>query len=129
MDKSSRIITPKRGEIYIVNFEPTIGVEIKKTRPALIIQNDIGNKYSPITIVAGITSKFDDKLYPTEVLIKSPEGGLKNDSFILLNQIRSIDNQRLIKYLGNISLATMEKVDQAISISLGLISSLSKGYR
>jgi len=63
---------PKRGEIHLVSFDPTIGAEIKKTRPALILQNDISNQYSPITIVAAITSKFEEPLYPTEVLIKAP---------------------------------------------------------
>ena len=112
---------PKRGEIYLVNFDPTIGSEIQKVRPALILQNDVANQYSPIVIVAGITSKFSQPLYPTEVLIKAPEGGLKRDSVVLLNQIRSIDKQRLSKYLGVLSLDILERVDSAIQISLGLI--------
>ncbi|MFZ2631717.1 MAG: type II toxin-antitoxin system PemK/MazF family toxin [Desulfosalsimonadaceae bacterium] len=91
---------PKRGEVFLVNFDPTIGTEIKKTRPAIILQNDISNEYSSITIVAAITSQFDEVLYPTEVPIYSPEGGLKQDSVVLLNQIRSIDKQRLVKRLG-----------------------------
>ena len=61
---------PKRSEVYLVNFDPTIGSEIRKTRPALILQNDIGNEFSPITIVAAITSQYDDNLYPTEVFIE-----------------------------------------------------------
>ena len=85
-------IAPVRGEVYLVNFDPTLGSEIKKTRPALIIQNDVANRHSPITIVAAITSKFDDSLYPTEVLIAAGEGGLKQDSVVLLNQIRSPKN-------------------------------------
>jgi mRNA interferase MazF len=64
----------RRGEIYLVNFDPTLGAEIKKTHPALVVQNDIGNKYSPITIVAAITSKFKFPLYPTEVLLDSKDG-------------------------------------------------------
>jgi len=112
---------PKRGEVYLVNFEPTIGSEIQKTRPALILQNDVLNQYSPITIVAAITSKFEEPLYPTEVLIKAPEGGLKYDSVALLNQIRSIDKQRLLKYMGILSSETMEQVDRAMQISLGLV--------
>jgi mRNA interferase MazF len=63
--------TPKRSEIYVVNFDPTIGAEIKKTRPALVIQNDVSNKHSSITIVAAITSKYDENLYPTEVLLSA----------------------------------------------------------
>ncbi len=78
----ARIASPKRGEVYLVNFDPTIGPEIRKTRPALIIQNDVANEYSPITIVAAITSKFEDELYPTEVLIKTGEAGLTQQSVI-----------------------------------------------
>jgi mRNA interferase MazF len=75
----------------LLNFDSAIGSEISKTRLALIIQNDIANEYSPITIIAAITSKFDDRLYHTEVQIEPPEGGIKTNSVILLNQIRSID--------------------------------------
>ena len=117
----AKIILPERGEVFLVNFDPTIGSEIKKTRPALIIQNDIANEHSPITIVAAITSKFDDKLYPTEVEIIAGEGGLKQDSVVLLNQIRSIDCQRLAKKLGKVKDSTLRKVDLSIKISLGLI--------
>ena len=117
----AKIISPVRGEIYLVNFDPTLGSEIKKTRPALIIQNDVANKYSPVTIVAAITSKYDDRLYPTEVLISAGSGGLKQDSVVLLNQIRSIDRQRLAKRLGEVEEDVMRKVDSAIKISLGLI--------
>ncbi len=116
------IIQPIRGEIYLVNFDPTIGSEISKTRPALIIQNNIANRSSPIIIIAAITSKFDDRLYPTEVLIEAPEGELKTNSVILLNQIRSIDKQRLIKRIGTISSEKLNEVDRAIQISLGLIN-------
>ena len=113
--------SPKRGDIYLVNFDPTLGAEIQKTRPALILQNDIANRYSPITIVAAITSKFDEPLYPTEVLISSPEGGLAVDSVTLLNQIRSIDKRRLVRRLGAIRVSTMERVEQSLQISLGLL--------
>jgi mRNA interferase MazF len=112
---------PKRGEIYLVNFDPTIGAEIKKTRPALILQNNISNQYNSITIFAAITSKFDEPSYPTEILIKAPEGGLNVDSVVLLNQIRSIDKRRLIRHLRALSTTTMELVNQAIQISLALV--------
>jgi mRNA interferase MazF len=115
------VSSPKRGDIYLVNFDPTLGAEIQKTRPALILQNDIANRYSPITIVAAITSKFDEPLYPTEVLISSPEGGLAVDSVTLLNQIRSIDKRRLVRRLGAIRVSTMERVEQSLQISLGLL--------
>ena len=122
MLSKGKIIYPQRGEIYLVNFDPTIGSEIKKTRPALILQNDVSNQYSPITIVAALTSQFTEPLYPTEVLIKVPEGGLQVDSVALLNQIRSIDKQRLIKRSGVLESVTMEQVDKAIQISLGLVN-------
>jgi mRNA interferase MazF len=116
-----KIEFPKRGEIYLVNFDPTVGSEIQKTRPALILQNDISNQYSLITIVAAITSQFDSETYPTEVLINPPEGGLTVTSVVLLNQIRSIDKQRLVKRMGIVSDRLMGYVDNAIQISLGLI--------
>jgi mRNA interferase MazF len=115
-------LVPKRGEIYLVNFDPTIGREIKKTRPAVVIQNDISNRYSDITIVAAISSKFGPKIYPTEVLLKLGEAGMHLESVILLNQVRSIDHQRMVKRLGKLSAATLNQVDRAIAISLGLIS-------
>ncbi len=119
---AQRVIQPIRGEIYLVNFDPTIGSEISKTRPSLIIQNNIANENSPITIIAAITSKFDDRLYPTEVLIEPPDGGLKTTSVILLNQIRSIDRQRLIKRIGAIGSGKLNEVDRAIQISFGLVN-------
>lgn len=112
---------PQRGDIYLVNFDPTLGAEIKKTRPALIIQNDIGNTYSPITIVAAITSKFGAPPYPTEVVMEPGESGLPLRSAAVLNQIRSVDRQRLVRRLGHASAKTMDCVDRAIRISLGLI--------
>lgn len=117
----AKMISPKRGEVYLVNFDPTLGSEIKKTRPALILQNDIANEHSPITIVAAIISKFDDNLYPTEVEISAGEGGLKQDSVVLLNQIRSIDCRRLSKKLGKAKDSTLKKIDLSVKISLGSI--------
>lgn len=109
-----------RGDIFAVDFEPVRGSEQGKVRPALIIQNDIGNRYSPTIIVAALTtgnySRFD-----VNVLIKAPEGGLANDSIVLLNQIRTIDRVRLGRYWGRVSPQTMEQVDEAIKISLGLV--------
>lgn len=121
MARKQTVTYPKRGEVYLVNFDPTTGAEIKKTRPALILQNNISNQYSRIIIVAAITSQFRETLYPTEVLVQAPEGGLNINSVVLLNQIRSIDKQRLIKRLGNLELETLQKVDEAIQISLGLV--------
>lgn len=121
MAKKREGITPQRGEVYTVDFEPTLGAEIKKTRPALILQNDIANRYSPITIVAAITSQFDKSLYPTEVFIKKGEAGLKYDSVVLLNQIRSIDTRRLVRRLGTVDKETIRKIDMALEVSLGII--------
>lgn len=114
-------IVPRRGEVYLVNFDPTVGAEIQKTRPALVLQNDLANRHSAITIVAAITSQFDEPLYPSEVLISPPEGGLRTKSVALLNQIRSIDKQRLVRRLGSLRSETINRIDHAILISLGLI--------
>jgi len=111
---------PRRGSIYLVNLDPPMGSEIRKTRPAVIIQNDVGNQYSTTTIIAPVTSG-EDAVYPVEVAVKSPEGGLDKNSLILLNQIRAIDKKRLVKHLGELSMKTMMEVDKAILISLGLV--------
>jgi mRNA interferase MazF len=121
MAKDSRVTRPRRGEVWLVSFDPTIGAEIKKTRPALVLQNDIANRYSPVTIVAAITSQFEERIYPTEVLIKASEAGLTADSVALLNQIRSIDRRRLVRRLGAVRPATMTNVERALMISLGLV--------
>ncbi len=121
MAAKQKIARPLRGEVYFVAFDPTLGAEIRKTRPALILQNDIANRSSPITIVAAITSKFDDELYPTEVLVRAPEGGLDAGSVVLLNQIRSVDRRRLMRRIGRLVPETMRLVDRALMLSLGLI--------
>ena len=121
MAKSRTLTYPRRGEVYLVRFDPAIGAEIKKTRPALVIQNDIGNKEAATTIVAAITSKFGPELYPVEVLIEAPEGGLEADSVVRLDQIRSVDKARLVKRLGRLNPATMREVSRAIAISLWLL--------
>ena len=121
MAKDSRVTRPRRGEVWLVSFDPTIGAEIKKTRPALVLQNDIANRYSPVTIVAAITSQFEERIYPTEVLIKASEAGLTADMVALLNQIRSIDRRRLVRRLGAVRPATMTNVERALMISLGLV--------
>lgn len=110
----------RRGEVYLVAFDPTVGAEIQKTRPGLIIQNDIANRYSPITIVAAITTSVDDVPYPTDVGVRTGEGGLRRDSVVLLNQVRSVDKGRLVRKMGRLATATMRKVDRARAISLGL---------
>jgi mRNA interferase MazF len=121
MERRPRVTSPRRGEVYLVSFDPTVGSEIQRTRPALILQNDIANRHSPITIVAAMTSQFEEPLYPTEVLITPPEGGLTTPSVVLLNQIRSIDRQRLVRRLGRVTAGTLERVNRALQLSLGLI--------
>jgi mRNA interferase MazF len=113
---------PRRGEIYLVSFDSTVGHEIQKTCPAVIIQNDISNEHSPIAIVAAISSHFADPPRPREVPI--PTGsrtGLSQRSAVILNQIRSIDRARLQKRLGTLDVATMRRVDEAMKISLGFV--------
>ena len=121
MAKRPNITYPRRGEIHLVRFDPAEGAEIKKTRPAVILQNDISNRFSPVTIVAAITSRFKIPLYPVQVLIHAPEGGLEVDSVIALNQIRTCDRSRIVKRLGKLKPTTMALIDQALRISLGLI--------
>jgi mRNA interferase MazF len=112
----------RRGDIYLVCFDPTVGHEIKKTRPALIIQNDIGNRYSSLTIAAAITSKVPAVPSPVEVVLAPSEtNGLDVRSAIRVDQIRTIDRRRLIKRLGLADDETMAKVDRAIKVSLGLV--------
>ena len=113
---------PLRGEIYLTALDPTIGREIQKTRPALIIQNDVSNRLSEITIVAPITSTVRFPLNPVHVLLPTDaDTGLVVNSVALLNQIRAVDRRRLIKRLGAANAAIMEQADDAIKISLGLI--------
>ena len=113
---------PRRGEVYLVNFDPVVGAEIRKTRPALVLQNNIANRYSPLTIVCAITSQYEFPLYPVEVELKSGDGGTAKDSVVLLNQIRSVDKTRLVRRLGAIHPETMRRVERALQISLGLVA-------
>lgn len=108
----------RRGDVILVNLDPVIGSEQGKTRPALVIQNDIGNEYSPTAIVAPITSKIFSKQYPTNIELQ--EKPLKEKSTILFNQIRTIDKSRIIKNYGRISSRKIKEVNEAIMSSLGL---------
>lgn len=110
----------KRGDIVLVNLDPVTGSEQGKTRPALVIQNNIGNEYSPTTIIAPITTKIFSMKYPTNVEIDSTNSPLKEKSTVLLNQIRTIDKVRIIKNYGKISNKKMKEVDESIMNSLGL---------
>ena len=110
----------KRGTIHLANLEPVKGHEQGGVRPVLIIQNDISNEYSPVIIIAAITSKVFQKEYPTNVFIKKGDSGLKKDSTIMLNQIRTIDKNRLIKRSGTLDNYLMNKVDKALKVSLSI---------
>jgi mRNA interferase MazF len=102
----------RRGDVCLV----------RQTRPALVIQNDVGNQFSPLTVVAAITSKVSPEPFPVEVAVApSRANGLSQQSAIRLDQIRTIDRSRVVKRLGAIDAASMRKVDEAIKISLGLI--------
>ena len=111
----------KRGEIFLADLEPVKGSEQGGIRPVLIIQNDSGNQYSPVTIIAAITSKVHEKEYPTNVFISKQESKLDKDSTIMLNQIRTIDKSRLVKRISNLNNFIMDKVDMAIKISLQIM--------
>jgi mRNA interferase MazF len=109
---------PRRGAIYWVNLDPTVGTEIGKTRPAVIISNDTGNQYSARVIVAPLTTGGIGKVYPFEVLVPAAEGGLEHTSKIALDQIRTLDKKRLGQLLGELPAERMTEVDQAIRRSL-----------
>lgn len=111
----------KRGDIYYADLSPVIGSEQGGIRPVLIIQNDMGNKYSPTVIIAAITSQINKAKLPTHIEISSEEYGLNKDSVILLEQLRTIDKRRLKDKIGHINNVLMERVDNAISISIGLV--------
>ena len=110
----------KRGDIFLANLEPVEGSEQGGIRPVLIIQNDLSNKYSPVTIVASLTSKKFTKEFPTNVFLSKKDSELDKDSTILLNQIKTIDKKRIIRRLGCLDIYFMNKVNMAIKISLGL---------
>ena len=114
---------PRRGEIYLVEFDPARGHEIQKTRPALVIQNNIGNRHGSVTIVAAITSHIPSVPIPVDVVVSpTKSNGLSVESAIKLGQIRSVDRGRLVKRLGILDGAILRQVDEAIKISLGLIT-------
>jgi len=111
----------RRGDIYFADLSPVIGSEQGGTRPVLVLQNDIGNQYSPTTIIAAVTSQISKAKLPTHVEVTAKNSGLEKDSVILLEQIRTIDKSRLKDKVTSLNDELMEKVAQAIEISLGLI--------
>jgi mRNA interferase MazF len=109
-------LTPRRGEVWLVNFNPGRGSEQRGIRPALVIQNDTGNIYASTTILAAITSTI--KEFPVTVVLPAGEGGLKQRSMINLAQLLTIDKGRLQRRLGNITDPVIERVNEAIRVSL-----------
>ena len=110
----------KRGDIFYADLSPVIGSEQGGIRPVIIIQNDIGNRYSPTVIVAAITSQINKAKLPTHVEISSEEYGLNRDSLVLLEQIRTLDKRRLKEKIGHMTDKDMSKVNKALLISLNL---------
>ncbi len=111
----------KRGDIYYADLSPVIGSEQGGLRPVLIVQNDVGNKYSPTVIAAAITSKMGKTKLPTHIDVIGNQVGLAKDSVILLEQIRTIDKKRLKEKMGHLDDDTMRNVNDAIGVSFGLI--------
>ena len=110
----------KRGDIYYADLSPVVGSEQGGLRPVLVIQNDVGNKYSPTVIVSAITSKMSKAKLPTHIDVFANQVGLSKDSVILLEQIRTIDKVRLKEKMGHLDDSIMLEVNSALSISFGL---------
>ena len=111
----------KRGDIFYADLSPVVGSEQGGVRPVLVVQSDVGNKYSPTIIVAAVTSQINKAKLPTHMEIGASEYGLPKDSVILLEQIRTIDKKRLREKIGHSDEEMMRKVDEALLISFGLI--------
>ncbi|MBO7404191.1 MAG: type II toxin-antitoxin system PemK/MazF family toxin [Clostridia bacterium] len=113
-------MTVKRGDIYYADLSPVVGSEQGGVRPVLIVQNDVGNRYSPTVIAAAITSRLGKNKMPTHIDVAADRVGLTKDSVILLEQVRTIDKRRLGEKMGHLDEETMNAVNNAISVSLGL---------
>ena len=109
-----------RGDIYYADLSPVVGSEQGGVRPVLIVQNDVGNKFSPTVIAAAITSQHDKATLPTHIEVNAENTGLLKDSVVLLEQVRTIDKHRLKEKMGRLDTGSMNRVNQALSISFGL---------
>ena len=116
----SNNITVRRGDIFYADLNPVIGSEQGGTRPVLVVQNDIGNKYSPTIIITAITSQINKAKLPTHIEIKAGSYGLVKDSVVLLEQIRTIDKKRLKEKIGRCYENLMEQIDKLLQVSLGI---------
>ena len=119
-DRSVKILNIKRGDIYFADLRPVVGSEQGGIRPVLIIQNDMGNKHSPTVICAAITSRMNKAKLPTHVELQATQGGLSKNSVVLLEQLRTIDKQRLKERIGSLGSEKLPIVDEALSVSLGI---------
>ena len=113
-------VTVKRGDIYYADLSPVVGSEQGGIRPVLIVQNDMGNRFSPTVIAAAITSQREKTKLPTHISVRSHDCGLARDSVVLLEQIRTIDKKRLKERMGKLDDRSMNRVNRALSISFGL---------
>ena len=113
-------MTVKRGDIYYADLSPVVGSAQGGIRPVLIIQNDIGNKYSPTVIAAAITSQKDKTRLPTHIQVNASGCGLAKDSIVLLEQVRTIDKKRLKEKMGTLDVGSMDRVNKALTVSFGL---------
>ncbi len=120
-EESVNDLIVKKGEIYFADLSPVIGSEQGGLRPVLVVQNDVGNKYSPTVIVAAVTSQINKAKLPTHVEITAEGHGLAKDSVILLEQLRTIDKKRLREKIGRIDDGSIEKTNEALTISLGIV--------
>ncbi len=114
------ILMVKRGDIFYADLSPVIGSEQGGVRPVLVVQNDVGNRYSPTVIVAAVTSQINKAKLPTHIEISGVEYGLSKDSVILLEQIRTIDKKRLKEKIGRLNDDVMDSVDYGMKISFGI---------
>lgn len=114
-------MTVKKGDIYFADLSPVVGSEQGGVRPVLVVQNNVGNKYSPTIIVAAVTSQINKAKLPTHVAIDADGHGLHKDSVVLLEQLRTIDKKRLREKIGKVEDTLIETVDEALSISLGIL--------
>jgi mRNA interferase MazF len=117
MARRPKVTRAKRGEVYLVTFDPTMGAEIQKRPPAFIVQHDLTDWHRPMTIVAAIPSQFDEPLYPTEVLFQPPEGDVMMPSVVLLNQIRLLDQQRRVRSICRYSCSCFKSAARATSVA------------
>ena len=113
-------MTVKRGDIFYADLSPVVGSEQGGVRPVLIVQNDVGNRFSPTVIAAAITSRQTKADLPTHIRVRTGDNGLSRDSIVLLEQVRTIDKRRLRERMGALEDVDMHRVDRALSLSFGL---------